>query len=95
MTTIPRDWLRSCLSHVTAKGPNPSMCTALKAPNPTTENLSPKDVGELATRAKVKTVILTHLTPKFNSDDYTAEALEVRKHYSGPVIVAQDLDTFF
>lgn len=58
-------------------------------------HLSPKDVGELATRAKVKTVILIHLTPKFNSDDYTAEALEVRKHYNGPVIVAQDLDTFF
>ncbi|MGB3425266.1 MAG: MBL fold metallo-hydrolase [Castellaniella sp.] len=58
-------------------------------------HLSPKDVGELATRAKVKTVVLTHLTPKFNSDDYTAEALEVRKYYDGPVIVARDLDTFF
>lgn len=58
-------------------------------------HLSPKDVGELATRAKVKTVVLTHLTPKFSSDDYTAEALEVRKYYDGPVIVARDLDTFF
>lgn len=58
-------------------------------------HLSPRDVGELATKAKVKAVILTHLTPKFNSDDYTDEALEVRQYYNGPVIVAQDLDSFF
>lgn len=58
-------------------------------------HLSPRDVGELATKAGAKAVVLTHLTPKLNSDDYTAEALEVRKHYDGPVVVAQDLDTFF
>ena len=50
-------------------------------------------IGKLATRANVKTVVLTHLT--YRSDgDYTSRADEVRKHFSGQVLVAKDLMEF-
>jgi len=39
-------------------------------------------------------VILSHLTPHPDSDDYTAWAEEVKKHFSGQVPVAQDLMEF-
>jgi ribonuclease BN (tRNA processing enzyme) len=56
-------------------------------------HLSTADVGEMATRAGVKTVILTHLT--FTSDDdYTAWVADVKKHFSGELLVAKDLKEF-
>jgi len=56
-------------------------------------HLSTSDVGEMATRAGVKTVILTHLTFK-TDDDYTAWATDVKKHFSGEVLIAKDLKEF-
>jgi ribonuclease BN (tRNA processing enzyme) len=57
-------------------------------------HLSPQGVGELAARAAVKTVVLTHLTPLPSGDDYSAWADEVRKHFSGEVLIAKDLMEF-
>ena len=51
-------------------------------------------VGKLAARANVKTVALSHLTQRFGSDDYTPWAEEVKKNFSGQVIVAEDLMEF-
>jgi ribonuclease BN (tRNA processing enzyme) len=48
-------------------------------------------IGKMATRANVKTVVLTHLTP---DGDYTARADEVRKYFSGEVLIAKDLMEF-
>lgn len=45
-------------------------------------HLSTADVGEMAARAGVKTVILTHLTFKAD-DDYAAWVADVKKHFSG------------
>jgi ribonuclease BN (tRNA processing enzyme) len=56
-------------------------------------HLSTADVGEMATRAGVKTVTLTHLTFKAD-DDYTAWVADVKKHFSGEVLVAKDLKEF-
>jgi ribonuclease BN (tRNA processing enzyme) len=56
-------------------------------------HLSTADVGEIAARAGVKTVILTHLTFK-EDDDYTAWVADVKKHFSGEVLVAKDLKEF-
>src|SRR5215470_2352010 len=56
-------------------------------------HLSTADVGEMATRAGVKTVILTHLTFKAD-DDYTVWVTDVKKHFSGEVLVAKDLKEF-
>jgi ribonuclease BN (tRNA processing enzyme) len=59
-------------------------------------HLTPKDIAEMASRAKVKTVVLTHLTfrPPPNTDHYDAWAAEVKKEFSGTVLVAKDLMEF-
>ena len=51
------------------------------------------EIGKMAASAKVKTVVLSHLTHKADSD-YTPWAEEVKKHFSGQVIVAKDLMEF-
>jgi ribonuclease BN (tRNA processing enzyme) len=51
-------------------------------------------IGKMATRANVKTVVLSHLTQRFGSDDYTPWAEEVKKQFSGQVLVAKDLMAF-
>ena len=56
-------------------------------------HLSTDDVGRMATRASVKTVVLTHLTWKAD-DDYSTWVDEVKKHFSGPVLIAKDLKEF-
>jgi ribonuclease BN (tRNA processing enzyme) len=51
------------------------------------------EIGELAARANVKTVVLSHLTHK-RDGDYTSWAEEVKKDFSGQVLVAKDLMEF-
>jgi len=46
-------------------------------------------IGKMATRANVKTVVLTHLPPRSASLPD-----KVRKHFSGQVLVAKDLMEF-
>jgi len=58
------------------------------------EHLTPQQIGTMAARAGVKTVILSHLTRRPGTDDYTPWADEVRKHFSGNVLVAKDLMEF-
>jgi ribonuclease BN (tRNA processing enzyme) len=53
------------------------------------EHLLPDEVGKLAARANVKTVVLTHL-----NDDYVPFAAEVKKYFSGQVLIAKDLMEF-
>ena len=54
------------------------------------EHLTPEQIGVMATRAGVKTVILSHLTPRPDSDDYAPWAGEAKKHFTGQVLVAKD-----
>jgi ribonuclease BN (tRNA processing enzyme) len=56
-------------------------------------HLSPDDVGQLAEGAAVKSVVLSHLTWKAD-DDYSSWVDEVKKHFSGPVLIAKDLKEF-
>jgi ribonuclease BN (tRNA processing enzyme) len=56
-------------------------------------HLSPDDVGKMAAQARVKTVVLTHLTAK-PDNDYTAWANQVKKYFPGPVLIAEDLMEF-
>ena len=56
-------------------------------------HLSPEDVGKLADGATVKSVVLSHLTWKADGD-YSGWADEVKKHFSGPVLIAKDLKEF-
>jgi ribonuclease BN (tRNA processing enzyme) len=52
------------------------------------------DIGAMAARANVKTVVLSHLTQRVSTDDYTPWAEEVKKRFSGEVLVAKDLMEF-
>ncbi len=56
-------------------------------------HMSTEDIGKMAARARVKTVVLTHLTSK-PDNDYTSWANEVKNHFSGEVLVAKDLMEF-
>ena len=53
------------------------------------EHLLPDELGKLAARASVKALVLTHL-----NDDYVPFAEEVKKHFSGQVLIAKDLMEF-
>jgi ribonuclease BN (tRNA processing enzyme) len=50
-------------------------------------------IGKMAASANVKTVVLSHLTHK-RDGDYTPWAEEVKKHFSGQVLIAKDLMEF-
>ena len=51
------------------------------------------EIGKMAARANVKTLVLSHLTHK-RDGDYGPWAAEVKKYFSGQVIVAKDLMEF-
>lgn len=53
------------------------------------EHLSPTQVGQLARDAKVKMLVLSHLV---GADP--ADVAEIKKWYSGPVTVGEDLQVF-
>jgi ribonuclease BN (tRNA processing enzyme) len=57
-------------------------------------HMSLDDIGKMAARAGVKTVVLSHLTQRFGTQDYTPWAEEVKKKFSGEVLVAKDLMEF-
>ena len=57
-------------------------------------HMSLEDIANMATRANVKTVVLSHLTQRFGTQDYTPWAEEVKKNFSGEVLVAKDLMEF-
>ena len=61
----------------------------------TEEHLTTEEVGKMATRAGVKTVVLTHLPARGNpKEDYQAFAGQVKKEFSGAVLIANDLMEF-
>jgi ribonuclease BN (tRNA processing enzyme) len=52
-------------------------------------------IGRMADRANVKAVVLSHLSARADgTDDYTPWAAEVKKNFSGPVLIAKDLMEF-
>jgi ribonuclease BN (tRNA processing enzyme) len=52
-----------------------------------------EDIGTMAARANVKTVVLSHYLPRPDGD-YTPWVFEVKKHFAGEVLVARDLMEF-
>jgi ribonuclease BN (tRNA processing enzyme) len=54
-----------------------------------------EDIGTMAARAHVKTLVLSHLSARGDgSDDYAPWATVVKKYFSGRVFVAKDLMQF-
>ena len=61
----------------------------------TEEHVSPEQVGEMAARAGVKTVVLTHLPATADpKDEYARFGELVKKHFPGQVLIAKDLMEF-
>jgi ribonuclease BN (tRNA processing enzyme) len=59
------------------------------------EHLTPEAVGDIATRAGVKAVVLTHVLTGSNSrDDFQRFVERVKRRYAGHVTVAKDLMQF-
>lgn len=59
------------------------------------EHVSPKEVGEMATKAGIKTIVMTHFGPSTRpNDDYQRFADEAKKYFSGDIKVAKDLSEF-
>jgi ribonuclease BN (tRNA processing enzyme) len=61
----------------------------------TEEHLITEEVGKMAARAGVKTVVLSHLPASSDpKDDYKRFAEQVKKQFTGPVLIANDLMEF-
>lgn len=59
------------------------------------EHITPDEIGKLATRANVKTVVLSHFLPATDPKDaYERLGDQVSEHFSGRVVVAKDLMEF-
>ncbi len=59
-----------------------------------TEHTSPEEIGRTASEAGVKKVVLSHVIPGLPTDKESAYIDGVRKFYSGPVVLGQDLMEF-
>jgi ribonuclease BN (tRNA processing enzyme) len=55
--------------------------------------MTPELIGRLASQGNVKAVLLTHLTYR-PDNDYTEVANEVKRYFSGQVLIAKDLTEF-
>jgi ribonuclease BN (tRNA processing enzyme) len=59
------------------------------------EHLATDELGKMAARAGVKTLVLTHLPATADpKDEYKRFAEQVKKHFSGQVLIAKDLMEF-
>ena len=57
--------------------------------------MTPESIAKLATAAKVKSVVLTHLVPGLKGESaYEEWAKKVRAGFPGDVSVAKDLDRY-
>ena len=59
------------------------------------EHLTPESIAKLATEAKVKSVVLTHLAPGLKGESaYEEWAKKIRAGFPGDVFAAKDLDRY-
>src|SRR5438093_270626 len=59
------------------------------------EHITPEEIGKMAASADVKTVVLTHLPATADpKDEYKRFGEQVKKHFSGQVLIAKDLMEF-
>jgi ribonuclease BN (tRNA processing enzyme) len=58
-------------------------------------HVTPEQVGEMARAAEAKAVVVTHLSaPDVNGTTALEYLGEIARSYSGPAVIARDLDTF-
>lgn len=82
---------RAKIIRATAKKRNwPLEMTRTMVEHFTLHHLDEQEIGEMATKAQVKSVILHHFDPK----DPAAYVAGVKKYYSGPVFAGADLQRY-
>jgi ribonuclease BN (tRNA processing enzyme) len=87
----------STLARVAQVSPNmPAPVKATMMQHLTTHHLTPEAVGQLAAKAGVKAVVVSHLAGGAPEDARPAAAYEATIHhyFKGPVTIANDLDRF-
>ena len=58
-------------------------------------HITPDQIGEIAAHAKVHSLVITHLVaPGATAADLMGYHARIAQHYSGPVMIANDLDVF-
>lgn len=56
------------------------------------QHISPEQIGQMATKVSVKSVVLTHYSPGLDGEtDLSPYTNGVRKFFAGPVIAGTDL----
>ena len=59
------------------------------------EHVTPEEVGKMAAKAGVKTIVMTHLSPTVDPEDtYQRHVDGAKKFFSGPILLAKDLMKF-
>jgi ribonuclease BN (tRNA processing enzyme) len=59
------------------------------------EHITPRGVGEMAAKAGVKSIVMTHLGPTTDPEDnYQRYIQGAKEFYSGPITIAKDLMQF-
>jgi ribonuclease BN (tRNA processing enzyme) len=59
------------------------------------QHITPEEIGKMAKKARVKMVVLTHISPGLDGEkDMSRYTAGVRKTFSGPVIAGRDLNEF-
>ena len=58
-------------------------------------HMPPSEIGKIAEQAEVGTLLISHRMNRTSGQEQAAQTLaEIRKSYQGPVLFANDLDTF-
>ncbi len=87
--------LESTLARVAKNSPQmPQAALKKVAQHLGSHHLTTRDIGELASRAKVKAVVVTHIAGGTEPDRLGGYKAEIGKFYSGPITIAEDLDRF-
>ena len=76
------------------QSPMPPKLAEAERQHQITEHLTPEQVGQLASRAHVKTVVLTHFVPSAVADRNPSIFIDgVKRYFSGNVVFGSDLMT--
>ena len=84
------------IANVRRNNPNmPDQARMAMEQHLSTHHLLPADVGQLAARAGVGGVVVTHFIGRERGDPVHFGYLsEIAEHYTGPVVIANDLDVY-
>lgn len=88
--------LRATLAAIRRNSPNmPAELVKGVSQHLEAHHLSPEQVGQLAARAGVRRVVVTHIVPgAIDKEEQATYLAGISKHFKGPAEIADDLDRF-